>query len=98
MKIFLSYGHDSNSPLIEKIKDFLSKDADGNLKHEVWIDTSEIKAGKDWREKITSEPLENVSLKVKPEQKAKLRICPMSIEPRAEFPGDMKNYYHFGEI
>ena len=52
MKIFLSYGHDVNAPLIEKIKEYLSKDAEGNLKHEVWIDTSEIKAGKDWREKI----------------------------------------------
>ena len=38
MKIFLSYGHDSNAPLIEKIKEYLSKDAEGNLKHEVWID------------------------------------------------------------
>lgn len=45
MKMFLSYGHDSNEPLIKKIKDYLSKDAEGNLKHEVWIDTSEIKAG-----------------------------------------------------
>lgn len=44
MKIFLSYGHDSNAPLIETIKEHLSKDADGILKHEVWIDTSEIKA------------------------------------------------------
>lgn len=35
---------------------------------------------------------------VKPEQAAKLRIYPMSIEPHAELPGDMKNYYHFGEI
>ena len=52
MKIFLSYGHDSNAPLIEKIKEYLSKDAEGNPKHEVWIDTSEIKAGDDWREKI----------------------------------------------
>ena len=46
MKILLSYGHDSNAPLIEKIKEYLSKDAEGNLKHEVWIDTSEIKAAK----------------------------------------------------
>lgn len=59
MKIFLSYGHDSNAPLIEKIKDFLSFDAYGNHKHEVWIDTSEIKAGKDWREKITKGILES---------------------------------------
>jgi len=36
MKIFLSYGHDSNAPLIEKIKGFVLKDADENLKHEVW--------------------------------------------------------------
>ena len=43
MKIFLSYGHDSNTPLIEKIKDYLSKDEKGNPKHEVWIDTSENK-------------------------------------------------------
>lgn len=46
MKIFLSYGHDSNAPLVEKIKDYLSKDAEGNLKHEFWIDLSDIKAGK----------------------------------------------------
>lgn len=46
MKIFLSYGHDSNAPLIEKIKVYLSKNAEGNLKHEVWMDKSEIKAGK----------------------------------------------------
>ena len=59
MKIFLSYGHDSNAPLIEKIKEYLSKDAEGNLKHEVWIDTSGIKAGKDWREKITKGVLES---------------------------------------
>lgn len=52
MKIFLSYGHDSNAPLIEKIKVYFSKDAEGNFKHEVWIDTSAIKAGEDWREKI----------------------------------------------
>lgn len=36
--------------------------------------------------------------KVRPEKVAKLRIYPMSIEPRAELPNDMKNYYHFGEI
>ena len=38
MKIFLSYEHDANAPLIEKIKEYLSKDAEGNLKHEVWND------------------------------------------------------------
>lgn len=53
MKIFLSYGHDANAPLVEKIKEYLSKDSEGNTKHEVWIDTSEIKAGNDWRDSIT---------------------------------------------
>lgn len=53
MKIFLSYGHDTNAPLVEKIKEYLSRDPEGNTKHEVWIDTSEIKAGNDWRDSIT---------------------------------------------
>lgn len=35
---------------------------------------------------------------VKPQQAAKLSIYPMSIEPRAELPGDMRDNYHFGEI
>ncbi len=55
MKKFLSYVHDSNASLIEKIKEHLSKDA-------------------------------------------MLRIYPMSIEPRAELPIDMKENYHFEEI
>ena len=32
MKILQSYGHDSNAPLIEKIKEYLSKDAEGELR------------------------------------------------------------------
>ena len=35
---------------------------------------------------------------VQPEREAKLRIYPMSIEPRAELPSDMRDNYHFGEI
>lgn len=31
MKIFHSYGYNSNAPLIEKIKEYLSKYAEGNL-------------------------------------------------------------------
>ena len=42
--------------------------------------------------------LERAFPQVKPEQKAKLRIYPISIEPRAELPNDMKENYHFGEI
>ena len=32
MRIFLSYGHDSNAQFIEKIKGVLTKDAEENLK------------------------------------------------------------------
>lgn len=42
--LFLNYGHDSNAPLFKKIKEYLSKDGEGNIKHEVWIDKSGIKA------------------------------------------------------
>lgn len=35
---------------------------------------------------------------VRPEQEAKLRIYPMSIEPHAELPNDMKDNYHFEVI
>lgn len=35
MKKFLSYVHDLNAPLIEKIKDYLSKDAEGNPRAEL---------------------------------------------------------------
>ena len=59
MKIFLSYGHDLNAPLIEKIKEYLSKDENGNPRHDVWIDTSEIKEGQDWRKSITDGILES---------------------------------------
>ena len=59
MNIFLSYGHDSNTPLIEKIKEFLSIDDKGNPRHKVWIDTSEIKAGQNWRRKITEGIIES---------------------------------------
>lgn len=53
MRIFLSYGHDSNAPLIEKIYEYLTNGFDGSPKHEVWIDKSEIKEGEDWRCRIS---------------------------------------------
>ena len=49
MRIFLSYGHDKNAVVVQKIKDYLIAH-----NYDVWIDTSEIPAGKDWRERITS--------------------------------------------
>jgi hypothetical protein len=47
LKVFLSYGHDQNAPLVERIRGDL--EAAG---HQVWIDTSEIKVGEDWRRSI----------------------------------------------
>ena len=44
------------------------------------------------------EALKRAFPQVKPEQEAKLRIYPLSIEPRADLPDDMKENYHFGEI
>jgi len=52
MKIFLSYGHDENSRLVERIKADLEKPENGG--HECWFDTSGIKAGDDWRHAITN--------------------------------------------
>ena len=47
-KLFFSYGHDSNSELIDMFKKDLEKRG-----HEVWIDYKEIGTWTDWREKIT---------------------------------------------
>ena len=47
-RVFLSYGHDANEPLVKRIKADL--EAKG---HEVWFDRAAIKAGDDWRRAIT---------------------------------------------
>lgn len=46
-RIFISYGHDDNQALVTKIKEYLLSKG-----YEVWIDSSAIKKGSDWREKI----------------------------------------------
>lgn len=48
MRIFLSYGHDSNEELVRRIKADLEERG-----HDVWFDKSDIKAGDDWRRAIT---------------------------------------------
>lgn len=48
MRIFLSYGHDDNEPLVRCIKRDL--EARG---HDVWFDKENIKTGDDWRRAIT---------------------------------------------
>lgn len=59
---------------------------------------SENASKSEYVQKERLQALERAFPQVKPEQEAKLRIYPMSIEPRAELPGDMKDNYHFGEI
>src|ERR1043166_607248 len=48
LRIFLSYGHDSNEDLVRRIKGDLEKRG-----HDVWFDKNEIKTGDDWRRSIT---------------------------------------------
>jgi hypothetical protein len=48
MNIFLSYGHDDNADLVAMLKADLERRG-----HDVWFDKSEIKAGDDWRRRIT---------------------------------------------
>lgn len=47
IRLFISYGHDKNQTLVKQIKDYLA--ARG---FDVWIDTSKIRKGFDWREQI----------------------------------------------
>ena len=59
---------------------------------------SENASKSDYVEKERKQALERAFPQVKPQQDAKLSIYPMSIEPHAELPNDMKDNYHFGEI
>lgn len=52
----------------------------------------------DYVQKERLQAIERAFPKVQPENAAKLRIYPLSIEPRAELPDDMKGIYHFGKI
>ena len=59
---------------------------------------SENASKSEYVQKERTQALKRAFPQVKPQQKAKLSIYPMSIEPRAELPYDMKDNYHFGEI
>ena len=48
VRLFFSYGHDANESLVNKIKTDLETRG-----HNVWIDTSQIKEGNNWRRMIT---------------------------------------------
>ena len=52
MRLFFSYGHDENEPIVRALRDDLSA-----LGHEVWVDKYEIKGGDDWRRKISQDIL-----------------------------------------
>ena len=58
---------------------------------------SENASKSEYVEKERKQALERAFPQVKP-QEAQLSIYPMSIEPRAELPSDMKENYHFGEL
>jgi hypothetical protein len=59
---------------------------------------SENAAHSNYVQKEINQALERAYPQVQPEKDAKLRIYPLSIEPRAELPECMKPYYHFGEM
>ena len=48
LQIFLSYGHDSTTPLAERLKAYL----EGERKHEVWLDCMELTPGDKWEARI----------------------------------------------
>jgi len=48
LRIFFSYGHDSNEALVQRIKADLERRG-----HDVWFDQSKIRAGQDWRRALT---------------------------------------------
>jgi hypothetical protein len=59
---------------------------------------SENAAKSDYVKKERSQALDRAYPKVKPIEKAPLSIYPLSIEPRAELPEDMKSIYNFEQI
>lgn len=59
---------------------------------------SENAAKSDYVQKERAQALKRAFPQVKPQHEAKLSIYPISIEPRAELPSNMRDNYHFGEI
>lgn len=57
LKLFFSYGHDRNRPIVERIKRDLKKRG-----HDVWIDTSEIVATDSWRRDIFNGVMNSASV------------------------------------
>ena len=59
---------------------------------------SENASKSDYVKKELKQALKRAYPQIRPPQAAELAIYPMSIEPRAELPADMKEYYHFGQL
>ena len=48
LRLFFSYGHDANEPIVMRLKSDLEKRG-----HIVWIDKAQVKSGDNWRRSIT---------------------------------------------
>ncbi len=59
---------------------------------------SENASQSEYVKKEYTQALGRVNPQVKSQNDASISIYPISIEPRAELPAEMKNYYHFGEV
>lgn len=59
---------------------------------------SENALNSEYVEKERIQALKRAFPQIKPRQAAQLSIYPMNIEPHADLPNDMKDYYHFGEL
>lgn len=59
---------------------------------------SENASKSEYVEKERTQALKRAFPQVKPQQAAKLSLYPMSIEPKAALPRDMRDNYHFGEL
>ena len=81
MKIFPDYKHGSDSQLFEKIKEYLWKNAEGDLKTRGANRYVGSQSRKDCGGMITKDVFESALLQVQPKNVAKLRIYPMSIKP-----------------
>lgn len=59
---------------------------------------SENALNSEYVEKERTQALKRAFPQIRPRQAAPLSIYPMNIEPYADLPIDMKDYYHFGEL
>lgn len=56
-KLFLSYGHDDNTPIVRRIHGGLVRDG-----YSVWIDKANTRTGDDWHYSIADGILESIGV------------------------------------